>query len=91
MKRFPLQGRNWAVLAVIVPLLSLFIYVALRSGPLAPVAMSIVTVESMSISPALFGIGTVEARYTSKIGSTVAGRLQRLDVGNCQCSCRLGC
>lgn len=80
MKRFPLQGRNWAVLAVIVPLLSLFIYVALRSGPLAPVAMSIVTVESMSISPALFGIGTVEARYTSKIGSTVAGRLQRLDV-----------
>jgi len=80
MKRFPLQGRNWAVLAVIVPLLSLFIYVALRSGPLAPVAMSIITVESMSISPALFGIGTVEARYTSKIGSTVAGRLQRLDV-----------
>jgi HlyD family secretion protein len=80
MKRFPLQGRNWTVLAVIVPLLSLFIYVALRSGPLAPVSMSIVTVESMSISPALFGIGTVEARYTSKIGSTVAGRLQRLDV-----------
>lgn len=80
MKRLALQGRTLALLAVIVPLLALFIYVALRSGPLAPVAMTVVTVEAKSISPALFGIGTVEARYTYKIGPTFAGRLQRLDV-----------
>ncbi len=80
MKRLPLQGRTLALLAVIVPLLALFIYVALRSGPLAPVAMTVVTVEAKSISPALFGIGTVEARYTYKIGPTFAGRVQRLDV-----------
>ena len=80
MKRLALQGRTLALLAVIVPLLALFSYVALRSGPLAPVAMTVVTVEAKSISPALFGIGTVEARYTYKIGPTFAGRLQRLDV-----------
>ena len=80
MTRLALQGRTLALLAVIVPLLALFSYVALRSGPLAPVAMTVVTVEAKSISPALFGIGTVEARYTYKIGPTFAGRLQRLDV-----------
>ena len=80
MKRLALQGRTLALLAVIVPLLALFSYVALRSGPLAPVAMTVVTVEAKSISPALFGIGTLEARYTYKIGPTFAGRLQRLDV-----------
>jgi RND family efflux transporter MFP subunit len=81
MKRLiPLQGRTLALLAVIVPLLALFVYVALRSGPLAPVAVTVATVEDASITPALFGIGTVEARYTYKIGPTFAGRVKRLDV-----------
>ena len=80
MKRLPLQSRTLALLAVIVPLLVLFIYVALRSGPLAPVAVTVETIETKSITPALFGIGSVEARYTYKIGPTVAGRVQRLDV-----------
>ena len=64
MKSLPLQGRTWALLGVIVPLLALFIYVGLRSGPLAPVAVTVVDVESRAVAPALFGIGTVEARYT---------------------------
>jgi RND family efflux transporter MFP subunit len=80
MKRLPLQGRSLALLAVIVPLLVLFIYVGLRSGPLAPVAVTVSIVESRAISPALFGIGTVEARYTYKIGPTFAGRVKRLEV-----------
>ena len=80
MKRLPLQGRTLALLAVIVPLLALFIYVGLRSGPLAPVAVTVIAVESKAITPALFGIGTVEARYTYKIGPTFAGRVQRLEV-----------
>jgi len=80
MKRFPLQRRTFALLAVIVPLLMLFVYVALRSGPLAPVAVTVVTVESRAITPALFGVGTVEARYTYKMGPTFAARVQRLDV-----------
>lgn len=80
MKRLPLQGRTLALIAVIVPLLVLFVYVAQRSGPLAPVSVTVTTVEAKSISPALFGIGTVEARYTYKIGPTFAGRVKRLDV-----------
>ena len=80
MKRLPLQSRTLALLAVIVPLLALFIYVGLRSGPLAPVSVTVVTVESRAVTPALFGIGTVEARYTYKIGPTFAGRVKRLDV-----------
>ncbi|MBV2181765.1 MAG: efflux RND transporter periplasmic adaptor subunit [Castellaniella sp.] len=80
MKRLPLQGRTLALLAIIVPLLALFIYVGLRSGPLAPVSVTVATVESRAVTPALFGIGTVEARYTYKIGPTFAGRVKRLDV-----------
>jgi HlyD family secretion protein len=70
----------WTLLAVIVPLLALFIYVALRSGPLAPIPVTVTAVESRSVVPALFGIGTVEARYTYRIGPTVPGRIKRVDV-----------
>lgn len=80
MKRFPIQKRTLAILAVLLPLLALFVYVALRSGPLAPVPVTVTRVENRSIAPALFGIGTVEARYTYKIGPTFAGRIKRLDV-----------
>jgi len=80
MKKLPLQKRTLALVAVIIPLLVLFIYVAFRSGPLAPVSVVLTTVENKSLSPALFGIGTVEARYTYKIGPTVAGRVKHLDI-----------
>lgn len=80
MKILPLQRRTLALIAVLVPLLALLAYVAVRSGPLAPVAVTQAQVESRSIRPALFGIGTVEARYTYEIGPTFAGRVKRLDV-----------
>ena len=80
MSRFPFRGRTLALVAAIVPLLILFIYVGLRSGPLAPVAVTVTSVTSEAVSPALFGIGTVEARHTHKIGPIFAGRIQRLDV-----------
>ncbi len=80
MKKLLLQRRSLALIAVIVPLLALLVYVALRSGPLAPVAVTEATVESRAISPALFGIGTVEVRYAYKVGPTFAGRIKHLDV-----------
>lgn len=80
MKKLPIQGRTLALLAIIIPLLALFIYVGLRSGPLAPVAVTVASVESGSITPALFGIGTVESRYTYKIGPIFTGRVKSLDV-----------
>jgi RND family efflux transporter MFP subunit len=80
MKRFPIQKRTLALVVVLLPLLALFVYVALRSGPLAPVPVTVTRVENQSIAPSIFGIGTVEARYTFKIGPTFAGRIKRLDV-----------
>jgi RND family efflux transporter MFP subunit len=59
---------------------AVFGYVVLRSGPLAPVAVTTAAVEARSISPALFGIGTVEARFSYKIGPTIAGRVARINV-----------
>ncbi|MFN7137092.1 MAG: efflux RND transporter periplasmic adaptor subunit, partial [Thermomonas sp.] len=76
----PPSRRARAVAAVIVPMAGLFAYVALRSGPMAPIEVTTTTVENRSIAPALYGIGTVQARYTHKVGPTSAGRLQRLDV-----------
>ena len=77
---FPrLQRRTLTLAAVIAPLLALFVYVALRSRPLAPVAVTVATAEARSIEPALSGIGTVQARYTYRIGPTSAGRIKRLD------------
>jgi len=75
-----LNRRTVAVLAVLVPLAALFVYVALRSGPLTPIPVTATGVETRSITPALFGIGTIEARYSYKIGPTVAGRVKRVDV-----------
>ena len=78
--KHPIQLRTLALIAVLAPLAALFVYVAFRSGPLAPVPITLARVESKPISPALFGIGTVEAQYTFKIGPTIPGRLERLDV-----------
>ncbi|KAB2850280.1 MAG: efflux RND transporter periplasmic adaptor subunit [Hyphomicrobiaceae bacterium] len=80
MSRFGITRRSLALIAVLTPLAALFVWVALRSGPLAPVPVTVVRVESRTIVPALFGIGTVEARYTHRIGPTVAGRVLRVDV-----------
>ena len=80
MRYASLQRRTLALVVVLVTLLALFVYVALRSGPLAPVVVTVADVESRALTPSLFGIGTVEARYSYKIGPTVAGRVKRVDV-----------
>lgn len=80
MKRLPLQRQTLILLAVLVPLVLLFVWVTLRSGPLAPVPVTLATVGDTSIAPGVFGIGVVESRYTYKIGPTVPGRLLRLSV-----------
>lgn len=80
MKRLPLRGRTLALVGVLAVLGGAFIWVALRSGPMAPVAVTLMEVQSKPLAPALFGIGSVEARHTYKIGPIAAGRIKRLDV-----------
>jgi len=80
MRRLPVNRRTLALVAVLVLLLALLGYVALRSGPLATVPVTATLVERLAIAPAQFGIGTIEARHTYKIGPTAAGRIKRVDV-----------
>lgn len=65
-------------------LLGLFLFVMMRSGPLAPIKVTVVRVEEGSFAPELFGIGTVEARRNWMIGPTQAGRVLsvKVDVGD---------
>lgn len=74
---------------VMLALLGLLVVLAVgwwlsRSGPLAPVRVTAVTVQSGTLSPALFGIGLVEARRSYALGPTAAGRVLRVlaDVGD---------
>jgi HlyD family secretion protein len=57
--------------------------VVARSGPLSSIQVTTLRVESGSLSPAIFGIGTVEARRSYLIGPTAAGRVKAVhaDVG----------
>ncbi len=59
-------------------------YVVMRSGPLAPTHVTVTQVTVGSLSPSLFGIGTVEARRSYLIGPTAAGRVSKVlvDVGD---------
>jgi HlyD family secretion protein len=58
-------------------------WLATRTGPLAPVRVTVAEVSRGELQPSLFGIGTVEARRDYLIGPTTAGRVQRVlvDVG----------
>ena len=54
------------------------VFVVQRAGPLAPVRVTVVQAVEGTLSPALFGIGTVEARRSYLIGPTSAGRVLRV-------------
>ena len=59
-------------------------YVSLRTGPLAPIKVTVTQAHEGTLSPAIFGIGTVEARRSWMVGPTVAGRVLavKVDVGD---------
>lgn len=59
-------------------LLLAIVFVLRRTGPLAPVRVTVTPAVEGSLTPALFGIGTVEARRSYSVGPTVAGRVLRV-------------
>jgi len=61
-----------------------FGFIVARSGPLAPIKVTVSEVVETDLAPSLFGIGVVEARRSYPIGPTAAGRVLRLavDVGD---------
>jgi len=80
MKASKISPRTLTLIGVMVPLLALFGFAALRAGPLAPVPVTLTRVVQAGVAPALFGVGTVEARATYRIGPTFAGRVSRVEV-----------
>ncbi|HAL36861.1 MAG TPA: efflux transporter periplasmic adaptor subunit [Polaromonas sp.] len=84
MKRNPLLLRRLALGGLVLVLVGALAFVALRTGPLAPTRVTVTTVREGRLSPAIFGIGTVEARHSWMVGPTTAGRVLavKVDVGD---------
>ena len=84
MKRNPLLIRRLALGGLALFLVGALAFVALRTGPLAATRVTVTRVQEDRLSPAIFGIGTVEARRSWMVGPTVAGRVLnvKVDVGD---------
>ena len=84
MKINRLLSRRVGLGLLAVLLLGGMAFVGARSGPLAGTRVTVHAAETGTVSPALFGIGTVEARRSYMIGPTAAGRVLRVavDVGD---------
>lgn len=80
MKITPIAKRRLALGLLGVALLVAMAFVIMRSGPLAPTRVTVVQATASRLTPALFGIGIVEARRSYLIGPTVAGRVRSVAV-----------
>ena len=80
MKMNPQLSRRLLLGGMALALLAALAYVALRTGPLAPVKVQVTQVKKGSVSPAIFGIGQVEAQRSWMVGPTVAGRVLNVQV-----------
>ncbi|MBO0611458.1 efflux RND transporter periplasmic adaptor subunit [Thiothrix fructosivorans] len=69
---------------IVLLILGGFGWVVTQQGPLAPVQVTVAPVVRQAIAASVFGIGTVEARYSYRIGPTAAGRIKQVlvDVGD---------
>lgn len=78
-----IRARTLAFIAVLALLVVAFVWVVMRSGPLARVPVTTTTAERIAVAPAMSGIGIVESLRTYRIGPTQAGRLKSVlvDVG----------
>lgn len=83
MKRIPFFTRKLGLGLLGAALIGSFALVVALSGPLAPIRVTTYRLTAGSLSPAIFGIGTVEARRSYLIGPTAAGRVKavHVDVG----------
>ncbi|MGI9218848.1 MAG: efflux RND transporter periplasmic adaptor subunit [Hydrogenophaga sp.] len=79
----PTTSRRLLLGGLALALLGALAFVALRTGPLAPVKVQVTKVTKGQVTPEIFGIGQVEARRSWLVGPTVAGRVLgvQVDVG----------
>ncbi len=84
MKPASMVSRRAALILVALLLLAALVWVALRTGPMAPVRVTVTQAHQGRIEPSLFGIGTVEAQRSYLLGPTTPGRVLSVavDVGD---------
>lgn len=80
MKFTAVSRRTLGLIAVAIPIVALFIYVVIRSGPMAPVSVTTAPAAMRELKPEIAGVGTIEARYAHRIGPIAPGRLVRVVV-----------
>jgi HlyD family secretion protein len=84
VKLTALASRRLGLSLLGVLLLGALAFVVMRSGPLAPIRVTVLQADEGRLTPSLFGIGTVEARRAYLVGPITAGRVRRVlvDVGD---------
>lgn len=75
-----LNQRQAVVVIGVTAVIAALGFVAFRIGPLAPIKITVTQIKSESLTPAVFGIGSVEARQSWLMGPTAAGRVLRVHV-----------
>jgi HlyD family secretion protein len=83
MKINPQLSRRLLLGGMALALLAALAWVALRTGPLAPVKVQVTEVKKGRVTPEIFGISQVEAQRSWMVGPIVAGRVRSVavDVG----------
>lgn len=74
--KWKLYGAAGGLIALVAGML----WLAVNRGPLAPVVVQMAVAKEAEIAASVFGIGTVEARYSYAIGPTQAGRVLKVHV-----------
>jgi HlyD family secretion protein len=82
-KTNPQTVRRLLLGALALALVAALAFVALRTGPLAPLKVQLTQVRQGTVQPEIFGIGQVQARRSWLVGPTGAGRVHSVavDVG----------
>ena len=79
--KIPKLSKQQVVMVAVAGLVLITIgFVAFRMGPLAPTKVTVIQIKKESLTPSVFGIGSVEARQSWLMGPTVAGRVLRVHV-----------
>jgi len=71
-------ARTLVAVAGVILVLAGLAWVIATQGPLARTKVTVAQATTNTLAPALFGIGTVDARRTYNIGPTAAGRVARV-------------
>ena len=84
IQQWDISRRKLLIFVTLFGLLILFAYIVFSTGPLSPIKVTTVKISSQSLTPTLFGVGTVEARRSYLMGPVIAGRVLKVhvDVGH---------